>query len=117
MFGFDIGGALSSALDYADQAFSTVLGGVGEAGQWMQSNPGAATLLGSALVAGGSYMENRDALNQQRQMRDEEWDRRDQYAMPVTDGMDFAVTPGELGPMEEGPLTNGLLAGIKNKKG
>ena len=59
---FDLGSIASSVLDYADDAASAVLGGISTAGNWMQANPGAATLLGSALVAGGSYLENRDTL-------------------------------------------------------
>lgn len=119
MFGLEyLAGAASTVMDFADGAASTVLGGISTAGTWMQANPGAATLLGSALVAGGSYLENRDTLKRQREDRDAEWKHKDEYAMPVTEGLSFRVTPGEVSGMQDGVLTNGLLAGMsKQKKG
>ena len=119
MFGLEsLAGAASTVMDFADGAASAVLGGISTAGTWMQANPGAATLLGSALVAGGSYLENRDTLKNQREDRDAEWKHKDQYAMPVSAGLDFSVTPGEVGGMQDGVLTNGLLAGMsKQNKG
>jgi hypothetical protein len=121
---FDFGGMLSSALDYADDAVGAVLGGLSSAGSWMQSNPGAATLLGSALVAGGSYLENRDALKEQRKLRDDEWGRedkiRDENGVPNLTPIEYQVTPGLAGDgmTQGGALTNGLLANIqKNNKG
>lgn len=119
MFGLeDLAGAASTVMDFADGAASAVLGGISTAGNWMQASPGAATLLGSALVAGGSYLENRDTLKRQREDRDAEWKHKDEYAMPVTEGLSFRVTPGEVGGMQDGVLTNGLLAGMsKQKKG
>lgn len=115
---FDLGSIASSVLDYADGAASAVLGGIKTAGTWMQDNPGAATLLGSALVAGGSYLENRDTLKRQREDRDAEWKHKDEYAMPASAGLDFTVVPGEVSGMQDGVLTNGLLAGMsKQKKG
>ncbi|QWL69413.1 hypothetical protein HQ397_04215 [Aeromonas hydrophila] len=121
---FDFGGIASSVLDFADQAVSSVLGGLSTAGSWMQNNPGAATLLGSALVAGGSYMENRDALKEQRKLRDEEWQRQDTvFGAPMVKPMEFQVTPGLAGDamVQGGSLTNGVLANIKknnqNKQG
>lgn len=78
----------------------------------------AATLLGSALVAGARTSENRDTLKRQREDRDAEWKHKDEYAMPASAGLDFNVTPGEVGGMQDGVLTNGLLAGMsKQKKG
>jgi hypothetical protein len=116
---FDFGGIVSSALDFADSAVSSVLGGISSAGTWMQNNPGAATLLGSALVAGGSYMENRDALKEQRKLRDEDWNRQDTvYGAPVVTPMEFQVTPGLAGDgmTQGGALTNGVLANIKKSQ-
>lgn len=116
---FDFGGIVSSALDFADSAVSSVLGGISSAGTWMQNNPGAATLLGSALVAGGSYMENRDALKEQRKLRDEDWSRQDTvYGAPVVTPMEFKVTPGLAGDSmtQGGALTNGVLANIKKNQ-
>ena len=116
---FDFGGIVSSALDFADSAVSSVLGGISSAGTWMQNNPGAATLLGSALVAGGSYMENRDALKEQRKLRDEEWNRQDTvYGAPVVTPMEFQVTPGLAGDgmTQGGALTSGVLANIKKNQ-
>ena len=116
---FDFGGIVSSALDFADSAVSSVLGGISSAGTWMQNNPGAATLLGSALVAGGSYMENRDALKEQRKLRDEGWNRQDTvYGAPVVTPMEFQVTPGLAGDgmTQGGTLTNGVLANIKKNQ-
>lgn len=115
----DFGGAISGALDFADQAVSSVLGGISSAGSWMQNNPGAATLLGSALVAGGSYMENRDALKEQRKLRDEEWNRQDTvFGAPMVSPMEFQVTPGLAGDamVQGGSLTNGVLANIKKNQ-
>lgn len=116
---FDFGGMVSGALDFADSAVSSVLGGISSAGTWMQDNPGAATLLGSALVAGGSYMENRDALKEQRRMRDEEWNRQDTvYGAPVVTPIEYQVTPGLAGDRmtQGGTLTNGVLANIKKNQ-
>lgn len=113
---FDFGSIVSSVLDYADDAAKAVLGGISTAGGWMQDNPAAATLLGSALVAGGSYLENRDTLKNQREDRDAEWKHKDKYAMPVSAGLEFSVTPGEVGGMQDGVLTNGLLAGMSKQK-
>ena len=121
---FDLGGMLSGVLDAADNAVSSVLGGLSNAGSWMQSNPGAATLLGSALVAGGSYMENRETQKTQKRMRDDEWSRedriRDENGVPQLTPIEYQVTPGLAGDgmTMGGSLTNGLLANIqKNKKG
>ena len=121
---FDLGGMLSGALDAADNAVSSVLGGLSSSGAWMQSNPGAATLLGSALVAGGSYMENRETQKTQKRMRDDEWARedriRDENGVPQLTPIEYQVTPGLAGDgmTMGGSLTNGLLANIqKNKKG
>ena len=121
---FDFGGMLSGALDFADSAVSSVLNGVKEAGKWMQDSPGAATLLGSALVAGGSYMENRETQKTQKRMRDDEWARedriRDENGVPQLTPIEYQVTPGLAGDgmTTGGSLTNGLLANIqKNKKG
>ena len=121
---FDFGGMLSGALDFADSAVSSVLNGVKEAGNWMQDSPGAATLLGSALVAGGSYMENRETQKTQKRMRDDEWSRedriRDENGVPQLTPIEYQVTPGLAGDgmTMGGSLTNGLLANIqKNKKG
>lgn len=121
---FDLGGMLSGVLDAADNAVSSVLGGLSSAGSWMQSNPGAATLLGSALVAGGSYMENRETQKTQKRMRDDEWARedriRDENGVPQLTPIEYQVTPGLAGDgmTMGGSLTNGLLANIqKNKKG
>ena len=121
---FDFGGMLSGALDFADSAVSSVLNGVKEAGKWMQDSPGAATLLGSALVAGGSYMENRETQKTQKRMRDDEWARedriRDENGVPQLTPIEYQVTPGLAGDgmTMGGSLTNGLLANIqKNKKG
>lgn len=121
---FDFGGMLSGALDAADNAVSSVLGGLSSAGSWMQSNQGAATLLGSALVAGGSYMENRETQKTQKRMRDDEWSRedriRDENGVPQLTPIEYQVTPGLAGDgmTMGGSLTNGLLANIqKNKKG
>lgn len=121
---FDFGGMLSGALDAADNAVSSVLGGLSSAGSWMQSNHGAATLLGSALVAGGSYMENRETQKTQKRMRDDEWARedriRDENGVPQLTPIEYQVTPGLAGDgmTMGGSLTNGLLANIqKNKKG
>lgn len=116
---FDFGGMVSSALDFADSAVSSVLGGISSAGSWMQNNPGAATLLGSALVAGGSYMENRDALKEQRKLRDEDWNRQDTvYGAPVVTPIEYQVTPGLAGDgmTQGGALTNGVLANIKKNQ-
>lgn len=116
---FDFGGMVSGALDFADSAVSSVLGGISSAGTWMQNNPGAATLLGSALVAGGSYMENRDALKEQRKLRDEEWNRQDTvYGAPVVTPIEYQVTPGLAGDSmtQGGTLTNGVLANIKKNQ-
>lgn len=116
---FDFGGMVSGALDFADSAVSSVLNGIKGAGTWMQDNPGAATLLGSALVAGGSYMENRDALKEQRRMRDEEWNRQDTvYGAPVVTPIEYQVTPGLAGDRmtQGGTLTNGVLANIKKNQ-
>ena len=113
---FDFGGMVSGALDFADSAVSSVLGGISSTGSWMQNNPGAATLLGSALVAGGSYMENRDALKEQRKLRDEDWNRQDAvYGAPVVTPIEYQVTPGLAGDSmtQGGALTNGVLANIK----
>lgn len=121
---FYLGGMLSGVLDAADNAVSSVLGGLSSAGAWMQSNPGAATLLGSALVAGGSYMENRETQKTQKRMRDDEWARedriRDENGVPQLTPIEYQVTPGLAGDgmTMGGSLTNGLLANIqKNKKG
>ena len=121
---FDFGGMISGVLDAADGAVSSVLGGLSSAGAWMQNNPGAATLLGSALVAGGSYMENRETQKTQKRMRDDEWARedriRDENGVPQLTPIEYQVTPGLAGDgmTMGGSLTNGLLANIqKNKKG
>lgn len=120
---FDFGGMLSGALDFADSAVSSVLNGVKEAGTWMQDSPGAATLLGSALVAGGSYMENRETQKTQKRMRDDEWSRedriRDENGVPQLTPIEYQVTPGLAGDgmTMGGSLTNGLLANIQKKKG
>ena len=53
---FDLGSIASSVLDYADDAASAVLGGISTAGNWMEYKPVEGSLLGSALVAGGSYI-------------------------------------------------------------
>ena len=39
---------------------------VGSAANWMGNNPGAANLIGGALMAGGSYLENRDTIKNQK---------------------------------------------------
>lgn len=121
---FDFGGMVSSALDFADSAVSSVLNGLEAAGGWMQKSPGAATLLGSALVAGGSYLENRDAMKEQRKLRDDEWGREDKIrnenGVPNLTPVEYHVTPGLAGDgmTQGGALTNGLLANIqKNNKG
>lgn len=113
---FDFGSIVSSVLDYADGAASAVLDGIETAGTWMQDHPAAATLLGSSLVAGGSYLENRDTLKRRREDRDAEWKHKDEYAMPASDGLDFTVVPGEVSGMQDGVLTNGLLAGMSKQK-
>ncbi|WP_439830445.1 hypothetical protein [Aeromonas caviae] len=112
-----LGQGANLLLDYADKA----VGVLGEAGDWMQKSPGAATLLGSALVAGGSYFENREALKEQRKQRDEEWNRQD-TVMGVADmpAVQLTVTPGLTGNRmtDGGVLANGVLANIqKNNKG
>lgn len=119
---FDFGGMVSSAIDMADQAVDAVLGGISSAGSWMQSNPGAATLLGSALVAGGSYLENREAQKNQRNMQRDLWGREDQLrqenGLPANlTPVEFQVTPGLAGDgmSTGGVLTNGVLANIKKQ--
>lgn len=125
MWGLDaVVSGLSAGSDYADDAVKFITGGLSEAGKWMQDNPGAATLLGSAMVAGGSYMENRETQKTQKRMRDDEWARedriRDENGVPQLTPIEYQVTPGLAGDgmTMGGSLTNGLLANIqKNKKG
>ena len=119
---FDFGGMVSSAIDMADQAVDAVLGGLSSAGDWMQKSPGAATLLGSALVAGGSYLENREAQKNQRNMQQDLWGREDQLrqenGLPANlTPVEFQVTPGLAGDgmATGGVLTNGVLANIKKQ--
>lgn len=108
----------ASAMDYADEAFDFVVGGLGEAGNWMQDNPGAATMIGSALVAGGSYLENREALKAQKEAKADEWRERERHGMAVVAPLSFNVTPGLTGNAmtDGGVLSNGLLANIQNNK-
>ncbi|SIR40221.1 hypothetical protein SAMN05880558_11333 [Aeromonas sp. RU39B] len=120
---FDFGSIGSSILDFADKAASTVLGGLSTAGSWAQSNPGAASLLGSALVAGGSYMENRETLKEQKKQKQDEWDRQDTlYNAPITaTPAEFKVSTGLTGNSDmigNGVLAgNGLLATMKKNQG
>lgn len=120
---FDFGGMVSSAIDMADKAIDAVLGGLEGAGDWMQKSPGAATLLGSALVAGGSYLENREAQKNQRNMQKDIWGREDQLRQE--NGLPANLTPVEYqvstpglagdGMSTGGALTSGLLANIKKQ--
>lgn len=123
MWGLDaIVSGFSAASDYADDAVKFITGGLSSAGSWMQSNPGAATLLGSALVAGGSYLENREAQKNQRNMQRDLWGREDQLrqenGLPANlTPVEFQVTPGLAGDgmATGGVLTNGVLANIKKQ--
>ncbi|MGT9149849.1 hypothetical protein [Aeromonas hydrophila] len=120
---FDFGSMVSSAIDMADKAIDAVLGGLEGAGDWMQKSPGAATLLGSALVAGGSYLENREAQKNQRNMQQDLWGREDQLRQE--NGLPANLTPVEFqvstpglagdGMAAGGVLTNGVLANIKKQ--
>ncbi|ELY1973179.1 hypothetical protein SL040_004659 [Aeromonas salmonicida] len=123
MWGLDaIVSGFSAASDYADDAVKFITGGLSTAGEWMQKNPGAATLLGSALVAGGSYLENREAQKNQRNMQKDIWGREDQLrqenGLPANlTPVEFQVTPGLAGDgmSTGGALTSGLLANIKKQ--
>ena len=110
MWGLDaIVSGLSAASDYADDAVKFITGGLSSAGSWMQSNPGAATLLGSALIAGGSYQENREAQKNQRNMQQDLWGREDQLRQE--NGLPANLTPVEFGARIDLDLAVTLLKG------
>jgi hypothetical protein len=100
--------------DFIDDAVSAVTGGLSAAADWTTQNPGAANLLGGALMAGGSYIENRENISNQKEMQQREWDRRDLYGGATTgDATQFGVTETLA---TNGPLTgNGVLANMKKR--
>lgn len=118
----DFGSIGSTILDYADKAASTVLGGISAAGDWAQKSPGGAALIGSMLVAGGSYMENRNTLKEQKRQQESEWKRQDQlYNAPINVApAEFNVSTGLTGSSDmlgNGTLTgNGLIANLQKNK-
>ena len=88
---------------------------VGSAASWMGDNPGAANLIGGALMAGGSYLENRDTIKNQKEMQEREWARRDLYGGAIGgEATNYGVTETLA---TNGPLTgNGLLANMKKQQ-
>lgn len=118
---FDFGSIGSSVMDFADKAVSSVVGGINSVGSWAQKNPGGASLLGSVLVAGGSYMENRNNIKAQEKAQQKEWDRQDSlYNAPInTTPLNFQVSTGLTGNSDmlgNGALTgNGVLSNLRNK--
>ena len=112
---WDLGGIASSVSDWADAGLETVLGGLGDAGNWLQQNPGAAQLIGGAMVATGSYYANREQIKAQKELQDREWDHRDLYGGATSGNTtQYGVTDTLA---TSGPLTgNGLLAGLKKKQ-
>lgn len=114
---------LGSAVDWADEALDVVVGGIKDTGTWLKGNPESATLIGSALAAGGSYLESRDKVSADKEAKEADWSREDQLrkenAVPVLAGTTYSVTGGvrDSGILTGGNLTqNGLLANLKPKE-
>lgn len=104
-----------SAVDTITGIFSGAGDALGSAANWTTQNPGATNLLGGALMAGGSYLENRETIKNQKEMQDREWARRDLYGGPTSGNTtQYGVTETLA---TDGPLTgNGLLANMKKQQ-
>ena len=110
-----MGDWFDSAVDTVTGIFSGAGDAIGSAANWTNNNPGAANLIGGALMAGGSYLENRDTIKNQKEMQDREWARRDKFGGAIGgEATQYYVTPTLAGV---GPLTgNGVLANMKNQQ-
>ena len=110
-----MGDWMDSAVDAVTGFFGGAGDALGSAANWMGDNPGAANLLGGALMAGGSYLENRDTIKNAKEMQDREWAHRDLYGGAIGgEATQYYVTPTLAGV---GPLTgNGVLANMKNQQ-
>ena len=110
-----MGDWFDSAVDTVTGIFSDAGDALGSAANWTNQNPGAANLLGGALMAGGSYLENRETIKNNKEMQDREWARRDLYGGPTSGNTtQYGVTETLA---TNGPLTgNGLLANMKKQQ-
>ena len=110
-----MGDWMDSAVDTVTGIFSGAGDALGSAADWTNQNPGAANLLGGALMAGGSYLENRETIKNQKEMQEREWARRDLYGGAIGgEATNYGVTETLA---TNGPLTgNGLLANMKKQQ-
>ena len=110
-----MGDWFDSAVDTVTGIFSGAGDALGSAVDWTTNNPGAANLLGGALMAGGSYLENRETIKNQKEMQEREWARRDLYGGAIGgEATNYGVTETLA---TDGPLTgNGLLANMKKQQ-
>ena len=89
-----MGDWFDSAVDTVTGIFSGAGDALGSAADWTTNNPGAANLLGGALMAGGSYLENRETIKNQKEMQEREWARRDLYGGAIGgEATQYHVTP------------------------
>lgn len=96
-----------STMDTGTQIFS-----------WMEENPTAASFIGGAAMGVLNYYEGKEARDEARRMRAEEWERQDQYggASTTTAGMTPPTLIGDQqsGKVTGGSITQGNIAGFSS---
>lgn len=89
--------------------FTPILDAIGSAGEWMENNPVASSLLGGAAAGAADYYVQKEAQKAEESYQDKAYQRQLESTTASSGGSNYSDYSGKL-TGGTGLLTNGVLS-------